>query len=185
MTDTEQAKKQDTVPKDVAKGESSPPLKKKSKSKAIPPQGSKGHKPEGPKGPNCPFCATPLRLVDLYDEYFCDACRQYIHRHLMGIPQKTRVLLVCPTCDGDLEYVHQYEKHYCHGCKKYVSANEVKKKSIDLDLERTPAPPSPEFYLNPPPLVNSKNYLCRKCHQELQFIYQYQRWYCNNCGEYI
>ena len=184
MTNNEDANRPESKPAEGAKTEPKK-VKKKGMVVAPPPPQDKSEATKVTKGPHCPFCASKLELVALYDEYFCEPCRQYIHRHLLGIPQKTRVLLACPTCDGELEYIHQYEKHYCHSCKKYVSANEVKKQKVDIDLERTPAPPSPEFYFNPPPLVNSKNYLCRKCHKDLQFIYQYQRWYCYHCGEYI
>ncbi len=150
-------------------------MKEKSKPKTAPKK----------KEMHCPYCAQKLKRIDLYDEFFCDTCDQYIHRHLLGITQEKRIAVLCPACKSEPEYVHDYGKHYCHQCKRYLSVTEIEKKKVPLVTERTPSPPPHDFYLTPPPVQQTKGYLCKKCNGELQFIYQYQRWYCNECGEYI
>ena len=160
----------------------------KSKKEQLPKGGIK-EKSKPKKAPkkdfHCPYCSQELTKVQLYDEYFCETCLRYVHRHLLGLPQKTRIAITCPTCKGEPEYVHDYNKHYCHNCKKYLSIDEIEKKPVALVTEKTPAPPPADFYLSPPPVTKTKGYLCKNCNGGLQFIYQYQRWYCSKCNEYV
>lgn len=168
----------------VVKGEGTKkPETKRSASKKT---GKRSKPKKKPKGePGCPYCSLELKKIDPYDEFFCENCDQYIHRHLLGIPQKDRVVVICPNCKGEPQYLYEYGRHYCHTCKTYLSEDELKSKRIPLKFKRTPAPPPPEFYLSPPPLMHTESYLCKQCNNELQFIDQYHRWYCYNCGEYI
>ncbi|MBA3046583.1 MAG: hypothetical protein KKH41_08725 [Candidatus Thermoplasmatota archaeon] len=76
----------------------------------------------------------------------------------------------CPFCNRPMEWIPAYGQYWCHACQRYhaVPRDPVDSFIVGIGQEFT----------GPPPAV------CQRCGAHLQFIQQYQRWYCYGCQQY-
>ncbi|MBI4999965.1 MAG: hypothetical protein HZB92_00335 [Euryarchaeota archaeon] len=78
----------------------------------------------------------------------------------------------CSVCRQPLSWVAQYGQYYCYHCQRYYppaqqapTADQVVA-SIEQAVAQTPS------------------YPCNVCQTPLQYVQQYQRWYCARCMQY-
>ncbi|MEW5937034.1 MAG: hypothetical protein AB1665_04340 [Candidatus Thermoplasmatota archaeon] len=79
----------------------------------------------------------------------------------------------CAVCGSPLAWVPQYRQYYCYRCQTYYPPGKPAPQgdAVDGSVREGSIPPSPI-------------YRCRTCNTQLQFIEQYQRWYCYTCRAY-
>jgi predicted RNA-binding Zn-ribbon protein involved in translation (DUF1610 family) len=83
------------------------------------------------------------------------------------------VMNVCQRCGGQLTFIPQYQKWYCTNCGMYVE--QIK--------PFVPPFPQPQSFGMPVPSNVEKR--CTKCNMPLMYVSEYNRFYCNNCREYV
>jgi DNA-directed RNA polymerase subunit RPC12/RpoP len=77
----------------------------------------------------------------------------------------------CPICGRYVAWIQEHGQYYCHGCATYVQP--VVRDDVDRifgSIEREFRGPA-----SPP---------CAACGTPLQFVHQYQRWFCPRCNQY-
>ncbi len=99
----------------------------------------------------------------------------------------------CPTCGGQLRFVQEYERYYCDNCEDY-------KMPVHPPEPSTPQPPqsqqSGQQYQQPQnqpsqqptqqaPSPEEETKICPTCGNEVRWIEEYERYYCDNCQKYI
>ncbi|GEM_PF-2830330 len=80
----------------------------------------------------------------------------------------------CVDCGQKLRWIEQYEMWYCDYCREYQPVEEEETGDEWDDA-------SEEYYEEDE--VDVK--LCPHCVSELRWIPQYERWYCDNCQQYV
>ncbi len=95
----------------------------------------------------------------------------------------------CPDCNGPLKYVEKYDRHWCDACKKYAAKDAIKaaeeKSAEEAPAEEKPAEEAPaeEKPAEEAP-TEEKKYKCPDCDDELRFVAQYDRYWCEKCKRY-
>ncbi|MEF8873354.1 MAG: hypothetical protein V5A88_01640 [Candidatus Thermoplasmatota archaeon] len=82
----------------------------------------------------------------------------------------------CFDCGERLRWIDQYEMWYCDNCREYKRIEE-EEETEEAAYTKERAEPSEEED------VDVK--LCPHCVSELRWVPQYERWYCDNCQQYV
>jgi len=142
----------------------------------------------------CPDCSEELRYVEQYNRFWCDKCSKYM-AHDFGksetsseedeeFPSEassesveseeiTTVEKSCPKCKSALRYVEQYDRFWCDECSEY------------MPQDFTDSKPASEVKITDFMDDSKKQLFCPKCNEELVFSEQYNRFWCENCNEYM
>jgi len=76
----------------------------------------------------------------------------------------------CPACGREMTWVPEHGQYYCHACARYFPHAHDPVDNFFASLDRSVSAPPP------PP--------CATCGAPLQFVHEYQRWYCHRCQQY-
>lgn len=92
--------------------------------------------------------------------------------------------LPCPNCGKDLTYIAQYDRLYCFSCGRYAPktyGKEAGAVQAPIAVEAPKAPPVAVALpkVEPPKVVPKAAHPCPTCGEELRFIKEYDRWYCD------
>jgi hypothetical protein len=149
----------------------------------------------------CPHCGYEVNHVKEWDSWFCESCDDYVDE------PTTTELRSCPACQGELDYVDQYELWFCNICGKYESeltqrSTEVtkkkskkrKKKSAKGGTRKSGSSRSPGKSRSSAGQRSGASgatrspgqrvIKCRNCRQAMEYIPQYDKWYCYTCARY-
>ncbi|MBS3816886.1 MAG: hypothetical protein KGY76_04925 [Candidatus Thermoplasmatota archaeon] len=81
----------------------------------------------------------------------------------------------CPECGQKTEYIQEYDAFYCYNCHEYKEQN----------LDRQIASPQEKVEKVKKTRQKATDIArCSKCDEQLRYIKEEGRWYCQNCNEY-
>ncbi|MBN1151000.1 hypothetical protein JXA84_07270 [candidate division WOR-3 bacterium] len=160
----------------------------------------------------CPKCNKNTRYIEQYDRYWCDTCGEYmpvgfgkkqdtapeeainIKEIEIVSPQEEdeEILeaaveqvstedegLKCAFCGKKVRFIEQYQRYWCDNCEKYMP--------LDFGLEKIEVvPPSKPIVEEKPLSKNEENaVLCPKCGGNTTYVSKYNKYWCENCSEYV
>jgi ribosomal protein L37AE/L43A len=84
---------------------------------------------------------------------------------------------VCPHCGTPLVWSYVNQQYYCNRCEIFVQSNQPTTSYANLhsEIQELTGTGSKPKYQNP---------TCNSCARPLNYVPQYQRWYCYNCQKY-
>jgi len=87
----------------------------------------------------------------------------------------------CPECGESMRFIEGKNEWFCDNCREYkLSKEETKRRNMSKNqskkhLQQSYVPENQE---------RTKEKLCPICGERMQFVEEYQRWYCYNCEKY-
>lgn len=109
----------------------------------------------------------------------------------------------CPTCGGQLRFVQEYDRYYCDNCEDYKvpvhppepttpqpppsqqSTQQYQQPQNQPAQQSRQQPQQPTQQSSPSPPKEENKKICPTCGNEARWIEEYERYYCDNCQEYI
>lgn len=150
---------------------------------------------------SCPACGTKLRIIEEYGRYWCDKCLEYVsldtvEEEPQDIAEKivleaveepeseeTEFSTESPIMEEPLQSEYQQEESQYSSQQISMTDNAIatdqyeKEQSQDIEesvLTEIETGPEDELRV-----------FCPKCRQEVRYIVQYDRFWCDSCGEYM
>ena len=128
----------------------------------------------------CSICESDLDYVEEYGAWYCSYCQDYQEplvkkkkkkvKSKKTAPKKKAKQASCDHCGDALSYIDEYQQWYCYTCADYreprMAAAAGKKKK------------------GAPAAKKSTASKCRQCRQPMNYIKEYDRWYCYTCQRY-
>ncbi len=104
---------------------------------------------------------------------------------------------LCPNCRGTMEFQEEYRKWYCWDCGEYNHPIAPKKKTSSRSRKNAGRRPAPRrgrgssrsrgSSRGPAPgrrQQGIKSPKCKACHNPMEYLDEFQRWYCWECERY-
>ena len=120
----------------------------------------------------CPTCGSPLRYIEQYNQWYCDSCQEY----KMPVSPAQHEPQQPPQQQGYQAQQQQQPQQQQGGWGQPQEPQQEQQGWQESNTQEQ----QPQQQEQPQQQQNA----CPTCGQQLRYVQQYNRWWCDNCQEY-
>ncbi|MGC9367259.1 MAG: zinc-ribbon domain-containing protein [bacterium] len=85
--------------------------------------------------------------------------------------------LICPQCGNKVRYLEQYDRYWCDTCTEYMAPDFGTEEYLSAETESSPSQHTPD--------KGQTKLICPNCGNEVRYLPQYERYWCDSCADYM